>query len=375
MPNRRKARKPTVVTAGFVALDIVFGLECPEPKTYAGGTCGNVSAALAFLGWDASPIARLRDDAAGRFIQRDLARWGVTTEYLGLDPVGPSPIVLEKIEPSKNGAPKHRFLWNCPDCGAYFPPYRAILRNQVSFIQENIDKTDVFFTDRISSSTVELARYYAGKGAVVYFEPSGTGDPKHFREMLKHVTILKYSSQRARSFSDSLRNHRAHLEIETLGEDGLRFRLQRNSGSWHSLPAHEVTVKDTSGSGDWTTVGFLSALFRNGNHNLATATKAEISAALEHGQAIAALNCQFEGARGAMYQLSPAMFFKAVGILEQKPAGATTEPKISLSRDISTSTVCPSCSPKRRMDAPQEPQPSATHSTPATSLRAHALRY
>jgi sugar/nucleoside kinase (ribokinase family) len=374
MHSRNKEHRPTLVTAGFVALDIVFGLEHPEPRIYAGGTCGNVVAALAFLGWDASPLARLGDDAAGRVIRSDLARWGVNTKYLDLDPVAPSPIVLEKIERGKNGLPKHRFLWNCPDCGAYFPPYRAILRSQLSVIQESIDKPDVFFTDRVSSASVELARHYHAKGSIIYFEPSGTGDPKLFREMLKHTTVLKYSSQRARSFSDLLRSHKAQLEIETLGEDGLRFRLRRSSSAWHSLPAHEVAIKDTSGSGDWTTVGLLSSLFRDGKSTIATASKVEITRALEYGQAIAALNCQFEGARGAMYQLSRAMFLKGVGIIESKVASSSKELKISLSRDISTSVVCPRCSPKKHKVVRQDAKSSETH--PATRLPTtpHVLR-
>jgi sugar/nucleoside kinase (ribokinase family) len=375
MHSRNKDHKPTLVTAGFVALDIVFGLEQSEPRIYAGGTCGNVAAALAFLGWDASPLARLSDDAAGRVIRRDLSRWGVKTQHLALDPVDRSPIVLEKIERGKNGLPKHRFLWNCPDCGAYFPPYRPILRSQLTFIQESIDKPDVFFTDRVCSASVELARHYRSKGSIIYFEPSGTGDPKLFREMLKHTTVLKYSSQRARSFSDLLRSHRAQLEIETLGEDGLRFRLQRNSSAWHSLPAHEVAVKDTSGSGDWTTVGFLSSLFRNGKSDITSATKAEITAALEHGQAIAALNCQFEGARGAMYQMSRAMFLKALGIIESKAAGPSREQKISLSRDISTSVVCPRCRPKKRHAVTQDLKSSDTHSATRLVTGGHAARY
>jgi sugar/nucleoside kinase (ribokinase family) len=76
--------KPTLVTGGFVAFDVVFGLEHPGPRIYAGGTCGNVAATFAFLGWDASPLARLSDDAAGRVVRRDLARWGVKTQYLAL---------------------------------------------------------------------------------------------------------------------------------------------------------------------------------------------------------------------------------------------------------------------------------------------------
>ena len=374
MLNRKKEQMPRLLTAGFLALDVVFGLENREPKFYAGGTCGNVAAGLAFLGWDVSPLARLSDDAAGAVVRRDLECWGVKTQYLTLSPVAPTPIVLERIERSKNGVPKHRFLWNCPDCGAYFPPYRAVLQSQVELIQEKVDRPHVFFTDRVSRSTVELARYFRAKGSTVYFEPSGTGDPKLFREMLKHSTVLKYSAQRARSFSDLLRSHNALLEIETFGEDGLRFRMRRNFASWHSLPAHEVAIKDTAGSGDWTTVGLLSALCRNGKSDLAAATRADIIAALVHGQAIAALNCEFEGARGAMYQLTRTKFLEAVGMIERKAPSTTKERKISLSQDTSTSAICPSCKPKHSVDARQDPKPSDTHLETKNLGRVDALR-
>jgi sugar/nucleoside kinase (ribokinase family) len=357
MLDRKKEQKPRLLTAGFLALDVVFGLENSEPKCYAGGTCGNVATALAFLGWDVSPLARLSDDAAGGVVRRDLERWGVKTQYLRLSPVAPTPIVLERIDRSKNGVPKHRFLWNCPDCGAYFPPYRAILRSQLDLIQQKVNKPDVFFTDRVSRSTVELARHFRAEGSMVYFEPSGTGDPKLFREMLKHSTVLKYSAQRARSFSDLLHSHNALLEIETFGEDGLRFRMRRSFASWHSLQAHEVAIKDTAGSGDWTTVGLLSALFQNGKSNLASATRQDITAALEHGQAIAALNCQFEGARGAMYQLTRTRFLEAVGAIEGKTPSTRKERRISLSQGMSTSAVCPSCNPKNSADEHRHTKP------------------
>jgi len=221
-----------------------------------------------------------------------------------------------------------------------------LLQNQLELIQEKVGTPDVFFTDRVSRATVELARHFRTEGTIIYFEPSGIGDPKLFREMLKVTTVLKYSAQRARTFSDLLHSHNALLEIETLGEDGLRFRLRRNFASWHSLSAREVTVKDTAGSGDWTTIGFLSTLFKNGTYDVAAATRQDVTRALDYGQAIAALNCEFEGARGAMYRLTRSRFLEAVGIIEGKAPSARKERKDSLSLALSTSTICPSCKPK-----------------------------
>jgi sugar/nucleoside kinase (ribokinase family) len=342
--------KPRFVASGFCALDIVFGLEDPTPKFYAGGTSGNVVAGLAFMGWDVTPIARLANDAAGEFVRKDLERWGVDTSLLGLIPCGATPIVLEKIGLSKNGVPKHRFLWNCPDCSAYFPPFKPVLLSQVLALKDQLGCPEVFYSDRVSRSTVELARHFREKGSVVYFEPSAAGDPKLFREMLQLCDVLKYSSQRARSFSELLRDHQAYLEMETLGEDGLRFRLRNRFETWYSVPGYEIKIKDTAGSGDWTSVGFIAEMLAQGKVTLEKLTRHDISCSLEHAQALAALNCQFEGARGSMYQLSKSRFSQAVTALKAKRPERTAQRKISLKYDLSTSAVCPSCSPKQNSE-------------------------
>jgi hypothetical protein len=163
---------------------------------------------------------------------------------------------------------------------------------------------------------------------------------------LQLCDVLKYSAQRARSFSELLRDHKAYLEIETLGEDGLRFRTRRSFASWHAIAAYEVRIKDTAGSGDWTSVGLMSEMLSGGKRALEKCTKQDISSCLERAQAIAALNCQFEGPRGAMYQLSKARFIESVAALEAKKPEDSKQRRISLSQQISTAAVCPSCSPK-----------------------------
>ena len=354
MHRAELGRKPRVIAAGFFALDVVFGLDDPAPRFYAGGTSGNIVAGLAYMGWEALPLARLADDVAGDFVRKDLKRWGVDTQFLDLSPVAATPIVLEKIELSKNDMPKHRFLWNCPDCNAYFPPFKPVLQSSVEFLKSETKNADVFFADRVSRSTVELARYYRSEGALIYFEPSAAGDPKLFREMLQLCDVLKYSTQRARSFSELLRDHKAHLEVETLGEDGLRFRTRHSFGTWNSVPAFEIKIKDTAGSGDWTSVGLIASMFRNGREDLAGTSKEDIPSFLEHAQALAALNCQFEGARGAMYQMSRSRFMDTVASLESKSPERRRQRKISLACLFPTSSVCPRCKPIKPVPEPKD---------------------
>jgi fructokinase len=365
----RKAKSPQksrLVAAGLCALDIVFGLDDPAPRFYAGGTCGNVVAGLAFLGWDATPVARLGRDVAGEFVRQDFERWGVDTSLLGLTPSGATPIVLEKIQLSKNGVPRHRFLWNCPDCGSYFPPFRPVLRAQVEDLKKKLGHPEIFYADRVSRSTIELAKYFHDEGSLVYFEPSAAGDPKLFREMLQFCDVLKYSAQRARSFAELLRDHKAYLEIETLGEDGLRFRTRKAFASWHAVAAYEVRIKDTAGSGDWTSVGLLSEMLVEGKRALEKCTKQNISSCLERAQALAALNCQFEGPRGGMYQLPRDRFMESVSALEAKKPRAPEQTRISLTQQLSTAAVCPSCSPKSS-DRPNVDSERGLHAVRASS--------
>lgn len=355
--------RPRVVAIGLFALDIVFGREDPSPRHYAGGTCGNVVAGLAHLGWDASALARLSDDVGGEHVRNDLDRWGVDTTFLGLAPTAETPIVLERISLSKNGVPKHRFLWNCPDCNSYFPAFKPVLLSQVERLKGKVQTPQVFFSDRVSRSTIELAKHFRKKGSLIFFEPSAAGDGKLFREMLGVCDVLKYSAQRARSFSELLRHHNAFLEIETLGEDGLRFRTRRAFGSWHSVPAYEVKIRDTAGSGDWTSVGLISTLFAQGRGNLDTKTKRDITSSLEHAQALAALNCQFEGPRAAMYRMTKDSFVNAVARLRAKKPEQWPPDKISLVDHESTRAVCPNCT--KRYD----------HRSHRQSARSKAPRY
>jgi hypothetical protein len=83
--------------------------------------------------------------------------------------------------------------------------------------------------------------------------------------------------------------------------------------------------------------------------------------ALVHGQAIAALSCELEGARGAMYHFTRTKFLEAVSIIEGKAPSVRKERKISLSQDFFTSTICPRCNPDNPLDNRQHTKPSHAH--------------
>src|SRR5207237_516214 len=96
------------------------------------------------------------------------------------------------------------------------------------------------------------------------------------------------------------------LEVQTLGHRGLRYRMDETRsgvlGGWRELGAFSVDrFADASGAGDWCTAGIIDGLCRGGSRALFQAQESSIVAALNIGQAMAAWNCGFDGARGAMY--------------------------------------------------------------------------
>jgi sugar/nucleoside kinase (ribokinase family) len=113
----RQRTVPTIYGAGFIALDVVVDQDSGVENLFVGGTCGNVLAIMAFLGWRSTPIARLEEDAAGALVREDLDRWGVDLGQIGLKPQSATPIVIEQIYRSRAGLPRHRYVWTCPDCG------------------------------------------------------------------------------------------------------------------------------------------------------------------------------------------------------------------------------------------------------------------
>src|SRR6476469_8076788 len=94
----------TAIGAGRLTLDVIVrsGGDPVSPRSQAGGTCGNVMANLAYLGWQAYPLTDLGDDDPGRRFCQDLARWGVKLDLIRLDPEQESPIIIHHIQQTES---------------------------------------------------------------------------------------------------------------------------------------------------------------------------------------------------------------------------------------------------------------------------------
>lgn len=337
-------RAPKILGTGLVALDLVVSADPDSPvRSWAGGTCGNVLSILAWLGWDAYPIARLNEDAAAARVKADFKRWGVHLDLAECRPSASTPIIVQQIKASNSGGSTHRFSWSCLRCGGWLPSFKPITRQAVDHVVPYIPETSVYFFDRVSRGALELATQASEGGAVVMFEPSGRGDERLFKEALGLAHIVKYADQRMADLAAGDHSGNLRLEIQTLGSEGLRFRLphNRHNPGWRMLNAASAPdVRDSCGSGDWCTAGVLAKLASRGVETLDAASVTSVTTALEFGQELAAWNCAFEGARGGMYSRSQAVADRPGLFL---PAASHADAQHADSSPAADLVNCPRC--------------------------------
>jgi sugar/nucleoside kinase (ribokinase family) len=305
--------RPVVVGTGLIALDVVIEADAGrEAWLWTGGTCGNVLTTLSYLGWKAFPVARLNGDAASRYVEQDLSRWGVHLDHARTNPGARTPIVVHRIAKTSAGLPIHRFSWTCPNCRTWLPGYRAVLASAAQSILPRLGSPKILFLDRVSPGALVLARACIAKGALLFFEPAAGGEPRLLREAIGLAHILKYSHERSRSFDGNGTSKGPFLEIETLGADGLRYRSRiprARTNGWERLEAFRVAeLKDAAGAGDWCSAGIIHRLAQQGLDGLVASSRAQVKDALRFGQALAAWNCGYQGARGGMYAVEKKTF-------------------------------------------------------------------
>lgn len=314
------------------------------PYHWAGGTCGNVLTILAYLGWSAFPIARLNAETSSLRVKNDMRNWGVRLDFVRLAPTTGVSVITQEISIKDDGTPSHKFHWrNCPKCGSWLPNYKPVTLRGTKVVKEKTKKGDLYFFDRTSPGALDLARHFKSLGALIFFEPSAKGDPRHFEEALKLADIVKYSDQRFASVLKKGTGIAPFLELQTLGSRGLRYRFA-GKRSWSQLNAFEVDgIYDTCGSGDWTTAGIISQLCRGGLDGLFASSEEDVISALTYGQALGAWNCGFEGARGGMYQVDKRRFKKDISeILNGDSKFGRRSPNKSIA-EHTTSGYCPAC--------------------------------
>lgn len=278
---------PVAVCAGYMPLDII--VRGRQVWRRAGGTAGNVSAILAFLGWRSMLAGRVGEDEAGAELVGDLQAAGVDCELLQQDPGGDTNRLVHRI-----GAPHHRYQYTCPCCDQRLPRSRPLVLSQAEEVVSAVPAPAVYFFDRANVATVRLAELYASAGALIVFEPSTPANARLLQRALAAARIVKSSDEHGPSPKQSPIPRADQVRIVTSGVGGARFRV--GDGPWLQFTAHVVpTMVDAAGAGDWMTAAIIDGIART-----RARTEEAIGAALEVGQSLAALNCGLPGARALM---------------------------------------------------------------------------
>lgn len=291
---------PICIGTGLVALDVVVtGSAMKDAQFLAGGSCGNVLTILSYLGWNSYPISRLSNNVATELLIEDLHRWNVNDDLLTATEDGSTPVIIHRIMTDKLGDAKHRFEFRNPEDGKHLPAYKPVLAKDVPLVLKKSKFPNVFYFDRMNRSAIDLAKFYKANGTVVFFEPSNSKDIKAFNECLTIADVVKFSDDRIYDYEKQFPKAIAGLEIQTLGKSGLKYRV-KGEIEWRNVDGYNVDkVVDAAGAGDWCTAGIIYSLFKD--KKVEECSEKDIEHAFRFGQALSALNCTFEGARGLMY--------------------------------------------------------------------------
>ena len=223
---------PISVGAGCLTLDsLLIGKDRVNAnRRYAGGSCGNVLAILAHLDWNSYPVARLGTDRCTQLLIEDLKSFRVNTSFVAKEDAGVTPVIILRLAQDKTGAYRSRFEWRNPRSGDWLPRYRPC-RNPSRHASVRIYLTQRFYFDRAEPSSLMLASAMREKGAVVFFEPSSSRDDILFTNCLAVSDIVKYSAERIGTPPRNPNGTSPRLEIQTLGERGLRYRVKVGSST------------------------------------------------------------------------------------------------------------------------------------------------
>jgi len=298
---------PTCMGSGLIALDVIYEKSKNKPQFLAGGSCGNVLTILSYFGWNSYPIARLGNDPEGNRILEDMKKWNVKTKFVKHDAEIDSPRIIERIFPDKK--PKHRFYFKC-DHGNWLPHRKSFLLKSLESIQNKFPQSNVYYFDRASPSALEIAKIMKEQNAIIFFEPPKFLHDDIFFKCLQISDVVKHCYNQSEDTERSGIN--IPLEIQTKGEEGLRYKAKfLKHKTWKEMAAYPVhNLVDEAGSGDWLTAGLIHVLCQHKSKHAPSEKKLEF--ALKLGQAMAALNCYYVGARGIMYNISKRQLFSLV---------------------------------------------------------------
>lgn len=298
-----KGSVPRLIGVGLVCLDIIK----TDGKTYYynGGSCGNIVAALSFLGWNNTVLVGQYRDEAAKILNHNFEMLGVQRVEINSSSSA-TPRIVEELSNGQGG--RHKFSLTCPECGRELPRMNSVAEKDISHL--DLKEFNVFYSDRASKGIVLLRKMFESRGAWTVYEPNSSRNINSLIENALDSHIVKFSSEKvsaktANDIKDNAIKGATVLIVRTMGENGLEFSYRKRGNEmspWTHLNVHPVpNFVDSAGAGDWCTTGLLYSLVNRHPYSKKYLTKQEVIASLQYGQALAAISCCFIGAQGLIY--------------------------------------------------------------------------
>lgn len=295
--------KMTIIGSGNYNLDTIVVRDYPEwpqlrPFTdnvvleEVGGTCGNVMSILAWLGWDAMPLACLDDSPEGIKITEDLKHYGCDCRYVTNTPGGGT--TLLRCTHKKDAEGRHVMSVRAGSPGGSRFPRRRYLRarDEAPAFLEALEETPaVFFFDDPAAGNRLIAKGLKKRGSLIYFEPSRIAANTDL-EAVSISDIIKFSDENIPdiSFADAYNDK---LFIQTMGAKGARFKFKGEPWVMIEVAANESVV-DTEGAGDWLSSEFINAIIGAGKDF----THEDVKNALLTAMGWAGVSVRYMGSKG-----------------------------------------------------------------------------
>ena len=227
-----------------------------------GGTCGNVSTMLPWLGVKSFPIAHFDMSEQAREMTEDIKHYGADARFVLNDMQGNTALLrcTHKLD-DKTGKPAMGFHATSPDSNYVSRKYPR-MRDEAPALLEQIDFVpDFYFFDIAEAGVRTIAEGLKKRGSIIYFEPESDKDMQKLLKAVNTSDIVKFSREKISdiSFCD---DYSDKLFIMTMGAEGIQYKLC--SGEWKHLdsPKNGSEV-DWEGAGDWFSSQLIAAMCEN----------------------------------------------------------------------------------------------------------------
>ena len=293
-----------------------------------GGNCGNVMCELGFYGWKTFPVSRLNTSRAGLRMKADLERVGADTRFLSFNQKDDVSLFRTLHGQDKEGTHEMHFAYLDTDGRTLRRPNKAssmgfVDKEDVRFLDTLDFVPDVLFMGWKTKSYLKVAEALHAKGALVYFEAN---EPLLTKADLAYVAcsdVVKFSREIVPDVSLFENLSDGKLFVQTLDEDGVRFKLGK--GDWVKVePIHNPHFVDPQGAGDWFSSTFINALGELDLLSVKKMTPALVLEAINRAQQVASRSVSYMGAKTLIYEEFPGKY--APGSTEDFMHVVTKEP-------------------------------------------------